>query len=121
MDKKLEQKGRQAMIGDRLRQLREAANLTQTQLAARLNVSKQAISNWENNNITPAVEQIRNIAYFFGCTTDYLLEMDHKYRTIIEIEDLTQEQAAHLQSIARDIAKINRAAAEAKDSSGGTK
>jgi transcriptional regulator with XRE-family HTH domain len=102
------------MIGERLRLLREAENLSQTQLAARLNVSKQAVSNWENNNITPAVEQIRNIAMYFGCTTDYLLEMDHKYRTIIEIDDLTPEQASHLRNIALDISKMNRAAAEVK-------
>lgn len=102
------------MIGERLKLLREAGNLTQTQLAAQLNVSKQAISNWENNNITPAVEQIRNIAVFFGCSTDYLLEMENEYRTFIEIDGLTPEQAAHIRSIAYDIAKMNRAASRTK-------
>lgn len=99
------------MIGERLKILREAANYSQTQLAARLHVSKQTVSNWENNNISPAVEQIKNLAKFFGCSTDYILEMDNEYHTFIEIDDLTPQQAAHIQSIVRDIAEMNREAA----------
>ena len=39
------------MLNERIRQLREAKNLTQVQLAAKLSVTKQSVSNWENNYI----------------------------------------------------------------------
>ena len=42
------------MLGERILELRTAHNWTQVQLAQKLNVSKQAVSNWENNNILPS-------------------------------------------------------------------
>ena len=61
------------MLNERIKQLREAKNLTQVQLAAKLSVSKQCVSNWENNYIQPSVEMVVAIADFFGVSVDYLL------------------------------------------------
>ena len=61
------------MFGDRLKALRTSYHLSQVQLADRLKVSKQAVSNWENNNILPSVEMLIKIASHFSVTTDYLL------------------------------------------------
>ena len=44
------------MFGDMIKNLRQSRNLNQVQLAASLNVSKQTVSNWENNNILPSIE-----------------------------------------------------------------
>lgn len=41
------------MFGTRLKELRTAYDLNQVQLAKELGVSKQSISNWENDNILP--------------------------------------------------------------------
>lgn len=41
------------MFGEMLKMMRKSRNLNQVQLAAQLNVTKQTISNWENNNIFP--------------------------------------------------------------------
>lgn len=76
-------------------------NLSQVQLAEQLNVSKQTVSNWENNNILPSVEMLVKIALFFSVSTDYLLELDH--RSYIEISGLTDSQLAHIQQIIQDI------------------
>ena len=46
------------MLGDRIKTLRTARNLSQVELARKLNVSKQSVSNWENNNILPSVVRI---------------------------------------------------------------
>ena len=54
------------MLNERIRQLREAKNLTQVQLAAKLSVTKQSVSNWENNYIQPSVEMVMAIADVFG-------------------------------------------------------
>ncbi len=49
------------MFGDQIKELRQAAGLSQVQLAAKLNVSKQSVSNWENNNIMPSIDMLRRI------------------------------------------------------------
>ncbi len=94
------------MIGEQIKALRVARNMTQVQLAKRLHVSKQSVSNWENNNILPSIEQVIRLAEIFGCTTDYLLEMDTR-RVFIEVGNLTQEQAAHIQQVVDDMKKLN--------------
>ena len=89
------------MFGDIVKNLRLSHNLSQVQLANELNVSKQTISNWENNNILPSIEMLVKIAQFFSVSTDYLLELDH--RRYIEVTGLTDTQLAHIQQIIRDI------------------
>ena len=64
------------MLGEQIRDLRTAKNLSQVQLADRLGVTKQSVSNWENNNILPSVDMLKHIANYFHCSTDYLLEMN---------------------------------------------
>ena len=61
------------MLNERIRQLREARGMTQVELARQLSVTKQSVSNWENNNIQPSVEMAVAIADFFGVTLDDLL------------------------------------------------
>ncbi|MCI7814349.1 MAG: helix-turn-helix transcriptional regulator [Lachnospiraceae bacterium] len=89
------------MFGDIIKSLRVSHNLNQVQLAAELNVSKQTISNWENNNILPSIEMLVKISRFFSVSTDYLLELDH--RRYIEISGLSDKELAHIQQIIKDI------------------
>ena len=89
------------MFGDRVKQLREAHNFSQVQLATKLHVSKQAISNWENNNIMPSIEMLVKLADLFGVSTDFLLGRDN--RRSLDTTGLTDTQCAHLNLIIRDI------------------
>lgn len=89
------------MLGNRIKRLRSARGLTQTELAVRLNMSKQAVSNWENDNIMPSIDMLMRLADFFGVTTDYLLERDE--RCYLEITGLTDEQLSHVRQIIEDI------------------
>lgn len=89
------------MFGDIVKALRISRNLSQVKLAEALNVSKQTISNWENNNILPSIEMLIMISRFFSVSTDYLLEQDN--RRYIEITHLTDAQLAHVQQIIDDI------------------
>lgn len=52
------------MLGQNIRMLRQARGLSQVDLGKRLNVSKQSISNWENDNIMPSVETLVQMADF---------------------------------------------------------
>lgn len=90
------------MFGDSIKNLRLSYNLNQIQLANELNVSKQTVSNWENNNILPSIEMLIKISQFFSVSTDYLLELDHRH--YLEVTDLTETQLAHVQQIIDDIA-----------------
>ena len=92
------------MFGDIIKTLRLSHNLNQVQLAASLNVSKQTVSNWENNNILPSIEMLVKISQFFSVSTDYLLELDS--RSYIEVTGLTDVQLAHVRQIIDDIKGI---------------
>lgn len=96
------------MIGEQIKALRIARNMSQVELAAALNVSKQSVSNWENNNILPSVEIIKQLALFFSCSSDYLLELDDSTKSYIDISDLSLEQAAHITAIANDMKILNK-------------
>lgn len=89
------------MFGEKIKKLRTAHNLSQVQLADELSVSKQTVSNWENNNILPSIEMLLKISRFFSVSTDFLLELDD--RRYIEITGLTDRQLAHIQQIIKDI------------------
>lgn len=89
------------MLGERLKLLRQAHNLNQVQLAEELHVSKQSVSNWENNSIMPSIEILLKISKYFRVSTDYLLELDD--RTYIEVTGLSDRQVAHIQVIIKDI------------------
>lgn len=94
------------MISEQLKKLREQWGLNQTQLAKRLNLSKQSLSNWENDNILPSIEAVVSIAEFFGVSTDYLLGLDQKKQ--LDATGLTEQQIAHIQLLIKDFAKANK-------------
>ncbi|MCI6481804.1 MAG: helix-turn-helix transcriptional regulator [Treponema porcinum] len=89
------------MINKRIRELRLSRGMSQPELAAKLGVSKQYISNWENDNIQPSIEMLIAISRFFMVSTDYLLGIDNK--KYIEVSMLTEKQIAHIQMIIEDI------------------
>jgi transcriptional regulator with XRE-family HTH domain len=92
-------------LNENIRQLRLARNLSQVDLAKVLGVTKQSISNWENNNIQPSIDMLIRLAQFFSVSTDYLLGLDRqKY---IEISELTDCQLAHIAAIIDDIRGTN--------------
>ncbi len=91
-------------IGERIREYRKAAKLTQEQLAARLNVSFQSVSKWETNNASPDLSLIIPIARLFGISADELLgmcdsdpdsrydELKEAYEHTFKTEDFAERQ-----------------------------
>lgn len=94
------------MLGEQIRDLRLARNISQVALANHLGVTKQSVSNWENNNILPSLDMLKKIAQYFSCSTDYLLELDNE-KFFIETTDLTLEQVAHIQALVNDLKELN--------------
>ena len=60
-------------FGKRLKNLRIEKNLTQQQLAEKLNVSKANISKYESDIIEPNINLINQISKLFDVSSDYLL------------------------------------------------
>ena len=72
------------MLGQRIGELRTAHGWSQVELAKRLSVAKQTVSNWENENIQPSIEMLVRLSKIFGVTTDYLLGLDELPRLNVE-------------------------------------
>lgn len=63
-------------FNEKLQELRKQRGLTQEELAARLFVSRTAISKWESGRGYPGIDSIKAIAKFFSVSIDTLLSTD---------------------------------------------
>ena len=61
------------ILGQRLRELREAKGLTQKQLARLLNLNSVTYLHYEKAQREPPLQVLADIALFFEVSTDYLL------------------------------------------------
>ena len=89
------------MLSEKIKELRKAKRVSQVEMANALGLTKQCVSNWENDNIQPSIEMLVKIADYFGVTTDYLLcrsETD-----IINVEGLTPVEISHIRDIVADL------------------
>ena len=91
-------------LNDNIKKLRMARGLNQVEFAKILGVSKQCVSNWENDNVMPSIEMLVKIADFFHVSTDYLLGRSEK--RAIEVDSLTDEQIAHISFIIDNLARL---------------
>ncbi len=60
----------------RIKELRKAENISQTQLAKLIGVAQSNISDWENNISRPEYEKLVKIAQIFDVSVDYLLGVE---------------------------------------------
>ncbi|WP_173452860.1 helix-turn-helix domain-containing protein [Eubacterium pyruvativorans] len=60
-------------FGERLRDLRKERHVSQEQLADSINVSRQAISKWEHNLVTPDTENILLVCKYFNVPLETLI------------------------------------------------
>ena len=65
--------------GERIKQLREASNMTQEELAKRLNTTKQTISKYEKGIVTniPS-DRIESMALILNTTPEYILGWENE-------------------------------------------
>ena len=73
------------ITGKRIKKLRQDLKLTGCEFGKKLDVTKTAVSNWENGNRTPDIDTINKIADYCNVSADYLLgRTDNPNHTIIE-------------------------------------
>lgn len=63
-------------FGTNLQFIRRQRGMTQEELAAKLGVSRQAVSKWESDGALPELEKLAALCELFGCTMDGLLRGD---------------------------------------------
>lgn len=64
------------MIPERIKELREKNNLTQSSLAKKLNVTRSSVNAWEMGISMPSTALIVELAKLFQVSTDYLLGLN---------------------------------------------
>ena len=65
-------------LGQKLKEIRKRFGLSQEQLAEIMNVSRQAITKWENDGGLPDVSNLQELSKVFGITVDYLLNDENQ-------------------------------------------
>ena len=61
------------ILGEKIKLIRKKFGLSQDELGAKLNVSRQAITKWETGKGTPDVENLRAISAILNISIDYLI------------------------------------------------
>ena len=77
-------------LKDKLTKLRKDNNLTQDELAEKLYISRQTISNWENGRTYPDIETLILISNKFNISLDDLLKTDKEV-----IKDMDKKIKSH--------------------------
>ncbi len=79
--------------------------MSQVDLAKKLSITKQTVSNWENDNIQPSIDMLEKLADFFCVSTDYLLGRTEE--SIISTLGLSNDEIAHIVLLIEDLKKRN--------------
>ena len=61
-------------VGENIKNIRKKNNITQEELAEKLNVTRQAVSNWENGKTEPDIETLTRMAQIFDISIDELVD-----------------------------------------------
>ena len=73
-------------IGNRISKYRREKGLTQEELAAKLGVSSQAVSKWENDASCPDISLLPHLCKVLGVTTDELLTGKNDEVKLVPVE-----------------------------------
>ena len=65
-------------FGEKLKEARKAAGLSQEELAEKLSVSRSAVAKWETGSGMPDVSNLKAMAQLLSVSVDYLLDEDEK-------------------------------------------
>lgn len=74
-------------IGSKIRQSRKEAKITQEQAAEALGVSRQTISNWENEKSYPDIISVLKMSDLYNVSLDYLLKGESAMNSYVEYLD----------------------------------
>ena len=77
------------MMADRIRDLRELHNMTQSDTAKKLGITRSSVNAWEMGISVPSVRYIVQLARLFHVSADYILGIEHEMT--LDISGLDEE------------------------------
>lgn len=87
------------MISEKIRELREKAGFSQSQLAKKLDVTRSSVNAWEIGLSTPTTQYVVALAKLFHVSADYLLGLEAQHAIILD--GYRQEEIEVLYSLIR--------------------
>lgn len=78
-------------IGSKIKKSRIDAKLTQEQAAEALGISRQTISNWENEKSYPDIVSVLKMSDLYGVSLDYLLKGDSAMKNYLDCNGVQRE------------------------------
>lgn len=92
-------------VGRRISELRKENNMTQMELADKLGISFQAVSNWERGNSMPDISKLPELAELFGVSIDELLGEKSEVVDVFVHGDI-KESLEKKETSLKDVAEI---------------
>ena len=80
-------------LGERLKESRVNKGFSQGDVAEYLNISRQSISKWENNNSYPDLDNLVKLSTYYEVSIDELLKENQNLKKKIEINELEIEES----------------------------
>ena len=87
-------------LGKKILELRKKENLSQEQLAEKMNVTRQTISKWELNETTPDIKQAKKLSRLFKISLDELTEND--------MTTLVMQKVSNTEKLAGLVLKVSK-------------
>lgn len=83
-------------IEEKIITFRKKLGWSQEDLAEKMNVSRQAISRWENGTALPDAQNVLQLSKLFDVTTDYLLNDDYESDGDIPVVQMVKQETDDL-------------------------
>lgn len=93
------------MIAERIKFLRESNNLTQSELARKLGITRSSVNAWEQGISVPSTQYVVELARLFNVSVDYLLGVDGS--AVLSISGLNEDDVKLLYQIIGHLRKNN--------------
>ncbi len=99
-------------FGDNLRTLRKRKNLSQEELAAKMQVSRQSVSKWETGDAYPEMNNILELCHIFHChindlVNDAIIDADSLSEEVkVNVVKLKKEQQRKMKGLSKTISII---------------
>ena len=87
-------------LGKKILELRKKENLSQEQLAEKMNVTRQTISKWELNETTPDIKQAKELSRLFKISLDELTDND--------MTTLVMQKVSNTEKLAGLVLKVSK-------------
>ena len=76
-------KEKQMTLGEKIREARRQAGLSQEQLAEKLNVSRSAVAKWETDKGLPDIDNLRYLSKLLSVSVDHLIDDGEDFESLV--------------------------------------